>query len=296
MIINTSSLTAIFTGFNTLFNNAFAGAPSTYREISMIVQSQTSEENYTWLGEFAKMREWIGDRQIRNLAAHSHVIKNRKFEDTISVDRDKISDDQFGTFGPVISEMGRQAAVHPEKLIYSLLGTGFATACYDGQYFFDTDHPTIDEEGAEQGVSNMQAGAETPWYLIDASREVKPLIFQEREDYQFTALDRAEDTNVFMRDEYLYGVRARVNAGFGLWQFAYGSKETLDEANYEIARQAMMALRGNNGEPLGIKPTHLIVPNSLEGDGRRLLVNTVKAAGATNEWAGTAELIVTPYL
>jgi phage major head subunit gpT-like protein len=25
---------------------------------------------------------------------------------------------------------------------------------------------------------------------------------------------------VFLKDEYLYGVRARYNAGYGLWQFA----------------------------------------------------------------------------
>jgi len=27
-----------------------------------------------------------------------------------------------------------------------------------------------------------------------------------------------------VRDQYIYGVRARYNAGYGLWQMAYGSQ------------------------------------------------------------------------
>ncbi len=112
---------------------------------------------------------------------------------------------------------------------------------------------------------------------------------------------------MFMRDEYLYGVRARVNAGYGLWQMAFASKADLTPANYEAARAAMQAFKGDEGRSLRIKPTHLVVPNALEGAARRLLNNgtrvetvtvngTDTAVSVANEWAGTAELIATSYL
>ncbi len=296
MLINQANIQSLFAGYKTSFQKAFDGTVSTYDQIAMISPSQNSEENYVWLSEFARFREWLGDRVIRNLSAQNYVVKNRKFEDTVSVSRDKVEDDNYGIFAPIFSEMGRAARQHPDELVYALLATGFAALCYDGQNFFDIDHPVIDANGNEQSVSNMQAGATDPWYLIDSSRMIRPIIWQQRTPYEFQSLDQGSDQNVFLRDEFLYGVRARANAGFGLWQLAFGSKDTLDTTNYEAARQAMMALKGDHGKPLGIKPTHLVVPNSLEGAARRLLVNQVKDAGASNEWAGSAELIVTPYL
>jgi phage major head subunit gpT-like protein len=152
-------------------------------------------------------------------------------------------------------------------------------------------------------VSNVQAGGGTPWFLLDTSRAVKPFIYQERAAPKFTNLTQDSDDNVFFHDEYLYGVRARANVGFGLWQCAFASKADLTPDNYEAARAAMMAFKGDGGRPLGIKPNVLIVPPSLEGAAMRLLNNgtRVETVGGVpvavqNEWAKTAEPIVTPWL
>ncbi|MEN6372304.1 MAG: Mu-like prophage major head subunit gpT family protein [Armatimonadota bacterium] len=60
------------------------------------------------------------------------------------------------------------------------------------------------------------------WYLLATNWIVKPIIFQSRVPVEFSALEGTSE-NGFMRDQYIYGVRARYNAGFGLWQTAYGS-------------------------------------------------------------------------
>ncbi len=103
------------------------------------------------------------------------------------------------------------------------------------------------------------------------------------------------DHNVFINDEYLYGVRARVNAGYGLWQLAFGSKSTLDASNYAAARAAMMDFRADGGRILGIDPTTLVVPPSLEDAALTLLNTESNAGGGSNPWKGTADLIVTPF-
>jgi len=296
MLVNKPNLQSLFTGFNTKFNAAFEAAPSQFRLVSMEAPSAAREETYAWLGQFARMREWIGQRNIRNLSLHSYTLKNKTFEDTVSIPRTDIEDDKFGIFNPVVSEMGRSAAMHPDELIFALLSSGFDALCYDGQPFFDADHPRIQADGTEVSVSNMQAGAETPWFLLDCSREIKPTIWQPRMPYEFQMQTDLGETNVFMNDEFRYGVRARANAGFGFWQMAFGSKATLDAANYEAARSAIASLKGDNDRPLALSGTHLVVPPSLEGAARKLVVNTVNTAGASNEWAGSAELIVSPWL
>lgn len=303
MIVNKANLGAIFTAFKTVFNVGLETAPSVYERVAMVVPSTTKEEVYSWLGQFPGVREWLGPRVIKNLTAHGFTIVNKKFESTVSIARTDIEDDRFGVFSPVMRELGRAAGDHPDQLTFALLADGFATTCYDGQFFFDTDHPVGDGNGGTTSVSNVQAGAETPWFLLDTSRAYKPLIYQRRIPYALQSKTDDSDEEVFNNDTFLYGVRGRSSMGFGLWQLAYASKAELTPANYEAARAAMMAFTGDEGRPLNIKPDLFVGPPSLEGAAMRLFnngtrVETVDAVplSVQNEWAGTAEPIITAWL
>ena len=63
---------------------------------------------------------------------------------------------------------------------------------------------------------------DTEWYLFDCTHPVKPFILQQRIAPELEALEGESDGG-FLRDEFLYGVRTRDNAGYGLWQYAYKS-------------------------------------------------------------------------
>ena len=291
MIINQASLAAIYHGFSTIFQQAFSGVKPLYERVAMVVPSSVRENTYAWLGAFPKMREWVGERIVKNLHLHKYSIANKDWELTVEIDRNDIEDDAIGVYNPIVQELGRSAGVHPDELVFSVLGAGFETPCYDGQNFFDTDHPV-----GEGFVSNSGGGAGTPWFLLDTSKAIKPLIFQSRREVQFISKDRPDDENVFMRKKYLYGVDRRDNAGYGLWPLAYGSKQTLDAAAFAAARAAMMSFKNDEGAPLGVTPTLLVVPPTLESAARAILMNERDAAGATNPWWKTAELLVVPYL
>jgi phage major head subunit gpT-like protein len=297
MLINQSNLSALFTGYNTLFQTAFNGAPSRLKEIAMVVPSQAREENYAWLGNFPGLREWIGPRIIKNLSLQSHAIKNKTFESTISVLREDIEDDRVGVFSPMFSEMGRSAALHPDILIFGLMKTAFDVPCYDGQSFFDTDHPVGDGAGAPvTTVANTDGGAGEPWFLLDTSRAIKPFIWQSRRQYALVKKDQPNDDNVFMEKEYIYGVDGRANCGVGLWQLGWGSKQALDSAHYKTARAAMQSFKDDEGKPLGIVPDTLVCGPANESAALKLINSEYAAGGESNEWKGTAKLIVTPYL
>lgn len=296
MIVNAASIALAFQGFKTIFTDAALQAPANADKIAMTVPSSSADETYAWMGSMPTMREWIGPRQVKNLSAAGFTIKNRKFESTLEISREDIADDRLGVFKPMFAEMGQAPSRHREELTFGLLASGFATNCYDGQYFFDTDHPVTDADGNTVSVSNFQGGSGTAWYLLDTSRAIRPLIWQERETYQFQQLTRDEDDYVFRNDKYLFGIRARVNAGFGLWQLAYGSKQTLNAANYAAARAAMMGFTSDGGRKLGITPTVLVVPPTLEEAALTLLNTEYATGGASNPWKGTAQPIVTAYL
>lgn len=296
MIINSANLEALRVAFNASFKRGLGQAETQYGRIATTVPSSNKENRYGWLGKMPNMREWVGPRVVHGIAEHDYSIKNKPFELTIGVDRDDIEDDNIGVYDPMFVEMGESVAAHPDQLVWNLLAAGFATECYDGQYFFDTDHPVLDADGNPSTVSNFQGGSGTAWYLLNTKRSLKPLIYQERKKPEFVAKDKVTDDNVFSRKEYVYGTESRCNVGFGFWQMAYASKQTLNAANFASARQAMMGLKGDYGRPLGIKPDLLIVPPSLEDEAEEILKADRNAAGATNTQKGKTELLVVPWL
>jgi phage major head subunit gpT-like protein len=295
MIIDGQTLDLAFRGFKTVYSDAFGATETHYDKIAMTVPSQSRDETYGWIGAFPQLREWVGPRHIQNLSAHGFTIVNRTFESTVAVKRTDIEDDRLGIFKPMFAEMGTFARRHPEELVFGLLKDGFVAKSYDGTSFFSETHE-LEIDGESAFVSNMTDGSGPAWFLLDTSRAVRPIIWQERHAYEFQSLTESNDQHVFLNDQCLYGVRARVNAGFGLWQLAYGSRETLSTAAYAAARAAMMDFRADGGRILGVKPTVLVVPPELEVAALQILNAVINPDGGSNVWANTAQLIVTPYL
>jgi phage major head subunit gpT-like protein len=85
----------------------------------------------------------------------------------------------------------------------------------------------IYKESVDLIVAPQLSASPTSWFLLDTAKAVKPFIYQRRKAPVFVAKDSPEDENVFMRKEYLFGVDSRENAGYGLWQLAYGSNGTV---------------------------------------------------------------------
>jgi phage major head subunit gpT-like protein len=298
VILNSANLRTLYISFSTAYSTGFGSVTPTWKRVAMEVPSSSRSNEYGWLGQFPRIREWIGDRVINSLALHDYRIKNKSWELTIGVKKDDIEDDEVGIYAPMFNEIGRATASFPDELVWPMLPLGFNTPCYDGQFFFDTDHPVLGPDGAVTSVSNFGGGSGTAWYLLDLSRAVKPIVFQNRRSFEFRRMDAPNDEVVFDRAEYRYGVDGRNNVGFGFWQLGFASKQPLTPDNYAAARAALTGMKGDYGRPLGVGAGGLVlaVPTSLEGAGRGLLASQLVNGGETNIWAGSAELLVSPWL
>ncbi|MDH7481144.1 MAG: Mu-like prophage major head subunit gpT family protein [Armatimonadota bacterium] len=285
-------------GLRAVFFDAYEAYRSDWERIATIVPSENDIEKYAWLGATPRMREFKDERIPAGLLEHDYSIKNKTWEASIAVDRAALEDDQYGQIRLRIQGLADEARRHQEELVFGLLRDGFNTLCYDGQFFFDTDHSDgesgtqsnkgtsalsasslqaaftammkfKDDQGKPMGIipdtlvvspdlkwtamellgsiyapdsevgktetrKNVLKGAldlivspyltdSNDWFLLCTKRVIKPVIFQSRIPIEFAALE-ANSENGFMRDRYVYGVRARYNVGFGLWQLAYGSQ------------------------------------------------------------------------
>ncbi len=294
MIVNKQSIQAIFSNIKTTFHKAFEAAPSTWDKIAMLVPSNSSQNDYTWLENFPKMRRWIGSKHIKSLKARNYVIVNDDFEATIAVKRNDIEDDNTGMLKPQAEGAGHSAKQWPDELVYEAVNKGTTETCFDGQYFFDTDHevgtqsvsnkfskpldvstqaaaiasfgfvrtamknikdeegrplnitpnvllvpPALEDKanvlmnndkfddgkpnpykGTAEVVVDARIASDTAWYLLDTTKPVKPFVFQQRKKPVFISKTDITSDHVFMTGEYIFGVEARGEAGFGFWQLA----------------------------------------------------------------------------
>ncbi len=296
MIINSTTLNALRVSFGNDFVGGLGMAPSMKDRVSTTVLSTAGQSTYGWLGKMPSMRQWIGARAVQNISESNYTLVNLPWELTIGVDRYDMEDDNLGVYGPLFQEMGASTAGNEELLVFNALKNGFSSKCYDGQNFFDTVHPVTDVNGNTTTVANTDGGSGTPWFLLCTKRPIKPILFQSRKKPEFVSRDKLTDDNVFNERVFNYGVDARYNVGYGFWQMAWGSKQTLNAANYAAARAAIMGMKGDGGRPLGLVPDLLVVPPTLEQAGRQIVLNNQQASGATNEWYNSAELLMVPWL
>lgn len=304
MIITSTVLNSLRTALRDEFRTRMADidAKPIWRLLATVIPSSTQSNTYGWLGAFPQMREWVGERVIKDMKEFAYQIANRKFESTLGVERVDIEDDNLGQYRVMAREMADEYERFMNRNVAALLTGGFANLCYDGQKFFDVDHPVYpktDGTGTAANFSNLiGTGAESgsPWALLSLSGSLKPLIVQQRTQPEFEEITDTKNDRVFMQDKYLHGIRYRGSFGYGLWQQAVGSKAALSAANYEAARLKMRTWKRDGGDPLGIVPTHLIVGPANEAAARAILTREFITGGESNPNYHTAELIVVPHL
>ncbi|MGL4442646.1 MAG: Mu-like prophage major head subunit gpT family protein [Alsobacter sp.] len=117
--------------------------------------SSSEFNTYGWMATLAGMREWIGPRVYEGLKERAYTIYNKTYEKTIAVPRDRLDDGQVADAQFAMGEIARSAAQLPDDLLLALLEGGQASSvgglAYDGQFFYDTDHPVnLDSTGTQR--------------------------------------------------------------------------------------------------------------------------------------------------
>ncbi len=271
-----------------------------YSILATIVNSNSKSNTYGWLGKFPQLKEWVGSRSLSSIKESSYILENKKFESTLSIDRADIEDDNIGMYPALSKSMADEVVSFFNRNIAQLLDDGSNMICYDGQNFFDKEHPVFEKEdgtGEKKLVSNIYGDIKKnpPWFLLCLSGTLKPFLLQQRFKPQLDEITNTTNDTVFMKDEYLFGVRWRGNFGYGFWQQALMSTEPLTAENYQKARQQMQQFKRDGGDPLGIVPTHLVVNVQNETEARKIVEAQIIDNNSNINYK-TTELIVSPWL
>jgi phage major head subunit gpT-like protein len=157
--LNSATSQVLFTTFSALFQGAFEKVKTFYQDFCTVMPSQSETQLYHWIAQIPGMREWIGQRQFNNAVLRDYSLVNKIFEDTISLDKFKVANDQYGAFGPTVQAFGDSIARWPDQQMALVVEAAVTALCYDGQYFFDTDHPVSLTDSSQGTFSNKLVGA-----------------------------------------------------------------------------------------------------------------------------------------
>lgn len=153
MIINNTTLESLRTTLSLAFQKGYDQAPTFADKIARQVGSNTKISTYSWMDMLPKMREWVGPRQYNNLIERAQQVTNKDYESSVEVSRNDIEDDNLGNYGIRTSLLGRSARKHKDYLLRDVIVAATSTVCFDGQFFFDTDHP-VDMENSGAGTQS----------------------------------------------------------------------------------------------------------------------------------------------
>lgn len=158
MLVNASTLDAVFANLRTEFNRAFSAAPTQWARIAMRAPSGSAQNDYKWLSEFPKMKRWIGDKHVKSLEAFSYTVVNEDWETTVEVDRNHIEDDTLGIYAPQAQSAGFAAAQFPDELVFSLFN--FTGKGFDGLAFFATTHKVAGASVSNKGTAALSVATQ----------------------------------------------------------------------------------------------------------------------------------------
>lgn len=128
------------------------------------LDSDQDSENYPWVGMVPQLSEFRGQKKFSQLRTTPWIINNVEYQSGIAIPKKHILYDKTGQVMVRVNELSDRTLSHWIKLVSALIVAGESTDCYDGQYFFDTDH----SEG-DSGTQSNDVDADISTYPVSVS-------------------------------------------------------------------------------------------------------------------------------
>jgi phage major head subunit gpT-like protein len=121
--------------------------------VSNLFGSDQASETYKFMGAVPAFQEWVGGRQANGFRGDGVTIINKHYENTIELRKTDLRRDKTAQIQARLAEFANSGDTHWASLMSTLIINGESTTCYDGQFFFDTDHSTGDSGTQSNDIS-----------------------------------------------------------------------------------------------------------------------------------------------
>ena len=121
--------------------------------VSNFFTSDQKSEDYAFLGMSPAYREWVGGRQAKGLRQNTFSIANVHYEKALQFRLVDLRRDKTRQIDVRLQEFIGGEDTHWASLLTTLMMNGTSTVCYDGQFFFDTDHSEGDSGTQDNDIT-----------------------------------------------------------------------------------------------------------------------------------------------
>lgn len=230
------------------------------------------------------------------------AIISKEWQDNLTVPLRDLRSSHGDMYRMRARSMGQNVGGWKDQQVAALLKSGgpaFTTASFDGVSFFNASHPMNLAGENIAAYSNLDSGgAGQYWYLFD-TRRLKPIIlnWKTRPETQDIGPD-SEHAKLYK--EVMWNLYCDAGFGLTLWHYAYASNQTLNETNFNAARQAMEAVpsyaKTSDDQVMGVMPTLLVVGRSNRLAAEKLIKSETINGGDKNPLYNATDLLVLTYL
>lgn len=135
MEINRDNLNMMRLAMNLKFKAGVESYTPKYSDLAMVEGDIAHDAiEFPYIEQFDGMREWLGDRQFKNLSTKKIRVTEKAFEQSVSIPRRAIETDNWKIYGVTASRMGESS----EKLWDQLVIKAMANPAqwFDGKAFY----------------------------------------------------------------------------------------------------------------------------------------------------------------
>lgn len=203
MLLNRTSFDAATKAFRALYKEALASTQVDYPIVANRVNAPgVASIDWSHMGSTPKMAKFTGESNFDQLRAQHYLVYHEEYQTGFEVARKDFERDQLGVYNPKAQELGSNAALHFDELVFGLFSDGFSTKGYDGQNFFSATHKDHPKQIVQSNTTNvalsgpnyMAARAKMAKFRDDKDRiiRVRPSLLVVPPALEGTALDILE--------------------------------------------------------------------------------------------------------
>lgn len=111
------------------------------------VQTSNRVEYFDWLGDFAEVTRWDGERELADFKAFGFNIKPEHWEVSLKIDADDLADERMSMYTRRIQQRAQRFELHRRELLMQRLAHAFDRDGYDGVSFVSDQHPLYERVG-----------------------------------------------------------------------------------------------------------------------------------------------------
>lgn len=122
-------------------------------KVAMQVGSIGAQTMHGWLNQIPSVREWVGDRIVKNLQSNKLTVTNRIFEGTIEIPRVDVEDDAHRLYLPTANLLGANSIAFKDELCIEQLLQGTSNKWADDVVIFSAAGRSYDGTNAINNYS-----------------------------------------------------------------------------------------------------------------------------------------------